>query len=161
MVRSTGKSCELGYDLRFYATCKGELSVILVQDVMTQNPLSVPQDAAVDVAIDLIVEQNISGVPVVDDEGRLVGLITEYDVLQLYGQQSDPATRYQSCRDLMTSEVCTIGLDASVEAAAKIFCAATMRRLLVVDGKQLVGVLSRRDVVRSIRDKRLSYAQNL
>ena len=129
----------------------------LVQDVMTKNPVSVPQAASIDVAIDLIVEKNISGLPVVNSDGALVGLITEYDVLQLY--EDDASTRYHSCSDLMTSKVCTIGQDASLEAAAKIFHAATLRRLLVVEGKELVGVLSRRDVVRSIRDSRVSLTR--
>ena len=74
--------------------------MILVQDVMTQDTISVPQNASIDVAIDLMVENNISGVPVVDEEDSLVGLITEYDVLQLYGKyHGDHATRYHSCRD--------------------------------------------------------------
>lgn len=133
--------------------------MILVQEVMTQNPISVPQDASIDVAIDLMVEQNISGLPVVDEDNLPVGLITEYDVLQLYGKyHGDCPTRYLTCRDTMTTDIRTIRQDASLEVAAKIFQAASLRRLLVLSGKQLVGILSRRDVVRSIRDGRLSPA---
>jgi CBS domain-containing protein len=131
--------------------------MVLVQDVMTRDPISVPQDASVDVAIDLMVENNVSGVPVVDQDNLPVGLITEYDVLQLYGKyHGDCPTRYLTCSDTMTTDIRTIRQDASLEVAAKIFQAASLRRLLVLDGKQLAGILSRRDVVRSIRDGRLN-----
>lgn len=133
--------------------------MILVQEVMTRNPISVPQTASIDVAIDLIVERNISGVPVVDESNQLVGLITEYDVLQLYGKyHGDYETRYHTCQEFMTTKVHTIRQDATLEVAANIFQAASLRRLIVIEGKQLVGILSRRDVVRTIRDGRLSPA---
>jgi len=133
--------------------------MVLVQDVMTRDPISVPQSASIDVAIDLIVERNISGVPVVDESNQLVGLITEYDVLQLYGKyHGDYETHYHTCQEFMTTNVHTIRQDATLEVAANIFQAASLRRLLVIEGKQLVGILSRRDVVRTIRDGRLSPA---
>ena len=132
----------------------------LVAEVMTPNPVSVPQTAAIDVAIDLIVEKNISGVPVVDDHGNLVGLITEHDVLQLYEDQHHEETRFHSCRDLMITDVRTIQQDASLEVAASIFHAATLRRLIVVDGNRLTGILSRRDVVKRIRDNRRAVVQS-
>ena len=122
---------------------------------MTSDPISVPQTASIDVAIDLMVEKNISGVPVVDQAGALVGLITEHDVLNLYETNTSDSSRFQSCQDLMITDVRTIGQEASLDVAAKIFHAATLRRLLVVDGQELVGILSRRDVVRCIRDSRL------
>ena len=133
--------------------------MILVKEVMTQNPISVRQDVSIDVAIDLIVEKNISGVPIVDESDSLVGLITEYDVLQFYGKtHDDHASSYLACREVMITAVRTIQQDASLDVAAKIFQAASLRRLLVVDGNHFVGILSRRDIVRSIRDGRLSVA---
>jgi CBS domain-containing protein len=133
--------------------------MVLVQDMMTRDPISVPQDASVDVAIDLMVEKNISGVPVVDEDDLPVGVITEFDVLQYYGKYQDNCpTRYHACRDTMSSEIRTIREDASLEVAAKIFEAVSLRRLLVLSGNRLVGILARRDVVRSIRDGRVSHA---
>ncbi len=132
----------------------------LIKDVMTQSPLSVPDTAAIDVAIDLMVERDISGVPVVDEEGKLAGLITEHDVLCLFESNAGDSARFQSCRDLMVSDVRTIDQNASLEVAAKIFHAATLRRLLVVDGDELVGILSRRDVVKTIRDSRMAHVSN-
>ena len=132
------------------------LLMTLVKDIMTCNAISLHQDASIDVAIDLMVEKNISGVPIVDEGDTLVGLITEFDVLQFCGKTfEDDATSYMPCREVMIKDVRTIQQDASLDVAVKIFQAASLRRLLVVAGNQFVGILSRRDIVRSIRDGRL------
>jgi len=134
--------------------------MVLVQDVMTSNPVAIAQDVSMDVAIDLMVEKNISGVPIVDEENSLIGLITEYDVLQFCGKHANDHTdSFQTCRDIMITDIRTIQKTASLDVAAKIFLAASLRRLLVLDGKKFVGILSRRDVVRSIRDSRLATTQ--
>lgn len=132
--------------------------MLLVKDVMTSDPVSVPQSASIDAAIDLIVERNISCVSIVDDYGSLVGVITEYDVLKLFDDGDGAKPKTQICRDFMTSRVRTIQQDACLSVAANIFRMASLRRLMVLDQDRLVGVLSRRDVVRSIRDGRLSLA---
>ena len=128
----------------------------LVKDVMTRKIVTVPADAPVDVAISLMLEENVSGIPVVEDQGDLAGLITEFDVLQLYnnGHQHD----FASCRQFMTTEVKTIQQDAQVATAAKIFKAASLRRLVVVEGNRPVGILSRRDVLRCICELRTPVA---
>jgi len=130
--------------------------MVLVKDVMTRNTIAIPKHAEIDVAIDLMVENSISGVPVVDENDSLVGLITEYDVLQLYGNPGAGCQEHAPCERYMTHEVKTVQQSAALDVAAKIFQVASLRRLLVLDGEKFVGVLSRRDVVRSMRDSRLS-----
>lgn len=125
----------------------------IVKDVMTGNIVSVPNYAAVDVAINLMLDQNVSGVPVVDDFDHLLGVITEFDVLRLYGT-NDSSTDYATCDEFMTPDVKTVQQQASVDVAASIFRASAIRRLLVVDGERLVGVLSRRDILRCIHQQR-------
>jgi CBS domain-containing protein len=127
----------------------------LVKDVMSRDPISVPFDASIDVAIDLIVERNISCVAVVGNFGYLAGVITEFDILRLFGLQEAERAKTQICGEFMTPDVRTIQQDASLDVAAIIFKKASLRRLLVLESEKLVGVLSRRDVVRSIRDGRL------
>ncbi len=125
----------------------------LVKDVMTRDIVTVSANVVIDVAIDLMLRENVSGLPVVDSNGDLLGLITEYDVLCLYDRQQT-GNDFASCKRFMTRDVQTIQQDAWVQTAAKIFKAASLRRLLVVDGKRLVGILSRRDVLRCIRESR-------
>jgi CBS domain-containing protein len=129
--------------------------MLLVKDVMTRDPISIPQNASIDAAIDLIVERNISCVSIVDDYGNLVGVITEYDILKLFDDGYGDKPKTQICRDFMTPKVRTIQQEACLSVAANIFRMASLRRLMVLDQDKLVGVLSRRDVVRSIRDGRL------
>lgn len=131
---------------------------MLVKDAMTTDVISIHFNAVVDAAIDRMLEKNVSGLPVVDSDGRLVGVISEYDVLQLYGQSSRDSQRFAPCTRFMKTDVRTIQQDASLETAARIFQAVSLRRLMVLDGEKLVGVLSRRDVVRCIRDQRLHPA---
>lgn len=128
----------------------------LVKDVMTVDPISIPQDALVDAAIEVMLTRNVSGLPVVDDAGRLVGLITEYDVLALFDQSDTDAKRLEPCSTYMKRDVRTIGEHATIDVACHIFRSVSIRRLLVVSGDRLVGVLSRRDVVRTIRDRRMA-----
>jgi len=131
---------------------------LLVKDVMSRNIITVPFYASVDVAVDLMLNNNVSGVPVVDDQGGLKGLITEYDVLELHWTCTK-STSFKSCEEFMTKEVKTVQESATLEVAARIFHAASLRRLLVLEGRELVGLLSRRDVLRSIRDKRIQFAE--
>ena len=126
----------------------------LVKEAMTASLVTVPVHAVIDVAIDLMVEKSISSLPVVDEKERLVGIISEYDVLELFGQPESESLLFEPCEKYMTTNLKTISPDASLKTAATIFRAASLRRLLVVDDHRLVGVLSRRDVVRHIRDER-------
>ncbi len=125
----------------------------LVKDVMTGNIISVPHYATIDVAIDMMLEKNVSGVPVVDDSEHLLGVITEFDVLRLYGH-NDSTTNYATCEQFMTSTVKTVQQAATVDVAANVFRASAIRRLLVLDGERLVGILSRRDILRCIHRQR-------
>ena len=130
----------------------------LVKDIMTTAVVTVPHNAEVDVAIELILIKDVSAVAVVDSHGALLGVISEYDVLELCGMLADSDMTLHSCAEYMTSPVKTVSPHASLEVVAKVFKAASIRRLFVVDGDNLVGVISRRDVLRYIRENRhVSY----
>src|SRR5262249_43615491 len=89
---------------------------------------------------------------------KLLGVISEYDVLQLFGKSANSDLALDSCAKYMTSPVKTVSPHASLDVVAKIFKAASIRRLFVVDGEQLVGVIARRDVLRHIRSNRRGSA---
>jgi len=126
----------------------------VVSDVMTSAVVTVPHDAEVDVAIELMVTRKVSAVAVVDSQGTLLGVISEYDVLQLLGQADQPAARLEPCAKYMTSPVKSISPHASLDVVANVFRAASTRRLFVVEDEKLIGVISRRDILRYIRDHR-------
>lgn len=125
---------------------------MIVRDVMTTPVIGVPYNVAVDVALDLLLKHGLSGLPMVDEHQRLVGLITEYDLLELF--TNEPESEIQPCYRFMTTKLCTVQAEASLDVARGIFRAAKIRRLPVVDGERLVGILSRRDILRVIQERR-------
>jgi CBS domain-containing protein len=126
----------------------------IVQDIMSPSVITVPHNAEVDVAIELILTNKVSALAVVDSQGTLLGVISEYDVLQLCDHVADSGTTLEPCSKFMTSPVKSVSPHASIEVVAKIFRTASIRRLFVTESDKLVGVISRRDLLRFIRQNR-------
>lgn len=144
-----------------------------VRDVMTPDPITVAPDATVTEAAHLIVDNRIGALPVLE-EGKLIGIVTEGDLIlqdvkleyptyiHLLGGmiQYPPATaKFESelkkavaadVRAVMTEDPTTIGVDATVEDAATMLVESDVSRLPVMDGERLVGVVSKSDIVRSL-----------
>lgn len=122
-----------------------------VQDIMTEEVVVVPPTATINTAISLMIDHEVSGLPVVDDDRTLLGVITELDIIDLvYDADIDTAL----VADYMTTEVNSLTVDASLDAAASIFCSHSIRRIPVVNGQKLVGVVSRRDLIGFVRNVR-------
>jgi len=129
-----------------------DLKGLRVADVMTLDPVTVTPDASVETAERLMHANRIHGLPVLDDDNRLVGVISQTDLL-LGGTQSIGAAlrnRPSGLRvgELMTSPAVTVSLAASLHDAACQMREARVHRLVAVDehGKP-VGVLSAMDYV--------------
>lgn len=138
-----------------------------VSAVMSTNPISIGPDADLHAAARLLGENKVSGLPVVDDERRVVGLISEADVLSMTGIHrthtfrdvvrhvlGEPVPRRrQGTRvgDFMTSPAITITPDADIRDAARMLDEKRVKRLPVVDDDhRLVGVISRADIVKAM-----------
>ena len=124
-----------------------------VADVMTTDVISINDDAAlVDAAI-LLADSLVSGLAVITERHRLVGLITASDILAAEAEAEDDEARALVLRETrvgeaMSTQPLVIGPDATVRAAALEMEYADVHRLFVVlDGKP-VGVISRSDVSR-------------
>jgi CBS domain-containing protein len=129
-----------------------------VKDVMTADVVAVRADASYrDLAAQLRTHR-VSGFPVVDDDGKVVGVVSESDLLAagtsgskhlaFFHHQQDPSAAAPAAADLMTHPAVTIGSDEPVRRAAALMSARKLRRLPVVDhGGRLVGILSRADVL--------------
>jgi CBS domain-containing membrane protein len=143
---------------------------IPVSGVMTTNVVTVTPDANVHEVATLLSENRISGLPVVDDKKRVVGLISEADVLSMTGVArghtikdvirhilGEPVTKQrhgETVRDFMTSPAVTIAPDADIREAARILDEKRIKRLPVVDKEQtLLGIVSRADIVRAMGKK--------
>jgi len=150
---------ELGFPVLDLLLEKG-FSMALVKDIMTPSVVTVPHNAEVDVAIELILTKKVSALAVVDSHGSLLGVLSEFDLLELCGKLAESDAAMHPCSEYMTSPVKSVSPHASIDVVAKIFQAASIRRLFVTDGDKLVGVISRRDLLRYVRENRhVSHAE--
>ena len=115
------------------------------KDIMTSTVITADEGMLVTDVIKLLLRWHISGLPIVDSEGQLVGIITEHDVLNfaLSGHAADT-----EASEVMTKNVVTYSPDTLVVEVINYFAAHRVRRVPVVDGGKVVGVISRRDIVR-------------
>ncbi len=140
---------------------------IFVRDVMTKDVVTVTADADFATVTNLLSEHRISGLPVVDEGNRVVGVVTEADVLSMAGMRrertfkdivrqilGEPLPRPQEggrLRDAMSSPAITTGPDADIRDAAARLDEKRIKSLPVVDGAgRLIGIISRADIVRAI-----------
>lgn len=139
-----------------------------VQDVMTKDVITVSPGVSIHVAAKLMVEHGVSGLPVVDDHGRLVGILSEGDLIvrqkpralphwwQLFFDDGERLAReYRKAMgvtvaEAMTAPVIFVSPDASIEKAAALLAERGIRRLPVVADGALVGIVSRADLVKAL-----------
>jgi CBS domain-containing protein len=141
---------------------------VKLREVMTGEPdvVSVPREATLKQVAELMVEHHISGVPVVDADRRVVGVVSEADIVRsetagtgregvlararaLAGHRAG-VSMPRTAGEAMTSPAVTIGADQTVMEAAHAIADRGVNRLPVVDENgQLVGMLTRADVVRA------------
>ncbi|MGD2127695.1 MAG: CBS domain-containing protein [Lysobacterales bacterium] len=102
-------------------------------------------------AVEFLLQHKVTGAPVVDGKGRLLGIITETDLLSLVtkGVQSQPPTD-ATVSDYMTHDVVTVGPDTDIYYVAGVFLSHHFRRLPVVDNGKIVGAITRYDLLRVV-----------
>jgi len=121
------------------------------KDIMTTHLVTVNVDDTVDHAISLMVRHRISGLPVLDQEGRPVGVISEFDLLELIceGQtEQDKVSQY------MSPDLFGVAEQDSWVTVADAFRTKRFRRLPVLRDGTLVGIVTRHDLMHAIRDAR-------
>ncbi len=140
------------------------------RDIMTREPVTVPPETPLEAVAARMAERGISGLPVVDGAGKLVGLVTDGDLMRrlsakedkpasffaaLLGANADQAIAYarahgRRVRDVMSTDLATVQEDATIEEVAHILETRRIRRVPVLRGEQLVGVVSRADLLRAV-----------
>jgi CBS domain-containing protein len=114
-------------------------------DVMTTTVVSVSPHATMKEAAALLLRHRVSGVPVVDDAGRIVGVISEFDLLKLV---YSPEVESHRVGDYMSTKLLTAAPDDSLIEIVDTFTSHPIRRLPVVSEGKLVGLISRHDLIR-------------
>lgn len=132
---------------------------MLVRELMTPDPVTTRGERSVKAALQLLDENDITSLPVVDDDGRVVGVVSEVDLLRdlvtpdarlhVLPTLEEPPPPFTFVEDVMTTDVITVGPDTDLVAAIDLVMTHGMKCLPVVDDEgRAVGVISRRDVVR-------------
>ena len=142
---------------------------IAVQDVMSREVHSVSGDAEVEDAARILTDQKISGMPVVDEDGRVIGVLSEVDVLasaglgksrpggllgRILGRRLPAGKAGHRVADQMSAPPITVGPFEDIREVAAILDRRRIKRLPVVDGDgKLIGIVSRGDIIRAIGRK--------
>jgi len=118
-------------------------------DVMSKNVVTLHQDTPVEDAIRTLLKHQISGMPVVDDEGHLVGIISEFQLMEaIY----TPEVKQHRVGKLMTRDVLTVKENAILSDVANMFILHRIRRMPVVRDGTVVGIIARRDLLRYVME---------
>ncbi|MHB8865448.1 MAG: CBS domain-containing protein [Pirellulaceae bacterium] len=128
------------------------------RDIMTTHIVTVMADDTIDTAIGLMVKHRISGLPVVDHAGQLVGIISEFDLLELIcdGQPAQDRVGH-----FMSPNPCGVTEDDTWVTVVDLFRAKRVRRLPVLRDAKLVGIVTRHDLMHAIRDARRQIQREL
>ena len=121
--------------------------MVCAKDVMSRKMITVKEDTGIKEAIRVLVENNITGLPVVSEDMRLLGIVTEKDILRaLYDRSVGIARR--TVADLMTSEISSFDENDDLMKVYESLMASNFRRVTVLSEGKLAGVISRRDMIK-------------
>jgi CBS domain-containing protein len=141
------------------------MRALLVRDVMSRTVVTVSPDLGYKQLADLLVDMGVSAVPVVGDDGRVIGVVSEADLLHKVefngadvhpgllerrrSRQAKEKATGETARELMTSPPVTVLASVPLTTAARLMERHDVKRLPVLDGDgRLVGVVARRDLLR-------------
>ena len=123
-----------------------------VQDVMIPKPIIFTPDMDLLEAARVLADRQISGAPVVDEKGTLIGVLTERDYLEaalIAGYHGEGGGRV---RDYMSCEVQAVSVDDTLLDVAPRFVNSKHRRFPVMEDNRVVGLVTRRDVLKAVLD---------
>jgi CBS domain-containing protein len=122
------------------------------RDYMTRDVITITPDMDIHLAIKLLVEKKISGTPVLDDRGSLVGILSTRDCLKVAFNSSYHQDSGGRVADYMSESVETIDAGTDIVEVAELFLKSRYRRFPVMENGRLVGLISRYDALAAIKD---------
>jgi CBS domain-containing protein len=132
---------------------------MLVKDIMTHNVISIDADTSVLKAARLMLQNHISGLPVVNKDGELVGIVTEADFLEFI---VEPEQLDHECKveEIMTPNPYTVEAEDSLEHLVEVMQRHRIKRLPVVRDGRMVGIVSGANLIVAA-PWRISYVEHL
>ena len=146
------------------------------RDIMNKNVITVQEDSSIEEAAGILTEYKISGAPVVNKQGKIVGMVTEGDLLHKETNPRTPAflnilgafiyvrgiERYRedfkklaatSTSEIMTTDVITASGDMEIEDVAALMVEHGIKRVPVVENGNIIGIISRADIIKTLAKK--------
>lgn len=131
---------------------------MLVKNCMTTNPVTISPDMPVAEALSFMRQHNVRRLPILNKKRKLVGIISEKDLLYASPSPATSLSVYEigyllsklKVEEIMTKQVVTVSPDAPLEEAARIMADGKIGGLPVVDGDHLVGIITETDVFKTI-----------
>ena len=117
-------------------------------DIMTSQVICIHKDTPVFEAVDLMVTNSITGIPVIENDSKLVGILSEQDVLRLFETYEDEKNKTVS--DFMTQPAIHFEEDENVEDICSCMMQNSIRRVPITSNGRVVGVISRSDILKQI-----------
>ena len=114
---------------------------MLAKDIMTRDIIVVKPKMTVKQLAMLLIKNQISGAPVAAEDGKIVGVVSEADILAKKGRQ---------VKGIMSTKVVSVSEDTPVEEIAQLMATHKVKRLPVMKGSKVVGIVSRADLVSAI-----------
>jgi CBS domain-containing protein len=150
---------------------------MLAKEIMTPNPITVTADMEIFKAAQILLEERINGVPVVDAEGRLVGILCQSDIIAQQKKLPVPSLfsfldgyinlssmkgierevrkiAATAVADAMTPNPITVGPDSAIETVAALMVDHNFHTLPVVEDGMLLGVVGKEDILRTLLPKK-------
>ena len=112
--------------------------MIPVKEVMTRNVITFREDTTLEEIAAILSSKHITGAPVLGAEGHVVGIVSETDVFSKKGK---------TARDIMSPRVISVTEETGIDEAARLLIGERIRRVPVIRGGKMVGLLSRSDVL--------------
>jgi CBS domain-containing protein len=129
--------------------------MITAKQLMNTSVITISQDEDIYEAMRMMALNNVTGLPVIDDDGTLLGIITEKDILVLLCNSLEDAGMDRAVGTVgqfMTRRVICFGPQDSLADIAECLSTNDFRRVPILDHGKLAGIISRKDVIRYIRD---------
>jgi acetoin utilization protein AcuB len=129
------------------------ISRLRVRDLMSRDPVTIAPDAPLGAALTVMRAREIRHLPVVELDGRLVGILTDRDLRQAVLARCHAlreADRDLQVQDVMTCGVVTVEPDAAVARAAALMYERRIGSVPVVEGGRLAGIVTERDLLRAV-----------
>lgn len=121
--------------------------MLTARSIMTENLVTIRPEASIQEAIETLIKQGISGLPVVDAGGKLIGIVTEFALLAI---AYDHKVREDTIAQHMTTDLFTVGPNDPINKVADLCLIHRVRRVPVAENGQLLGLISRRDVLKAL-----------